>query len=100
MTPTPVHVVASWHTSSKAVKTVREILVQLSSASLNEPGCESFRIFESVEPRGRFTLVEQYASQEAREQHVASPHFQDLVLRQAVPLLTRREIDECVVIAE
>ncbi len=42
-----------------------------------EPGCELYELYES-DSRGRFYFYEEWESQAALDQHVATPHFKHL----------------------
>ncbi len=56
----------------------REALVrigqQVASASREEAGCLGYRLYEDTEQENHFVFVEEWVSQEALEQHFATPH--------------------------
>lgn len=87
-----IQVVATWRTGPEAVDEVRQILHELASQTLQEEGCVSFTVLEAVETPGHFVLLEEYAGEPGRSQHLRSAHFRHLVLDLAVPLLTHREV--------
>jgi quinol monooxygenase YgiN len=57
----------------------REALVRIgqtvASASREEPGCISYRLYEDTEIENDFVFVEEWASEEALQQHFATPHI-------------------------
>jgi quinol monooxygenase YgiN len=85
-------VVAVWQPAAGQCDAVRAIVSELAAATREEPGCLSFEALESVEPPGCFVLLENYAGAAARQAHLASRHFRDLVLGRAVPLLALRDV--------
>lgn len=72
----------------------RTLVEQLVAAARTEPGNIAFDAFYSAENPRSYVLLERYTSTEALEQHRATPHFQDIVLSQLVPLLESRNIEE------
>ncbi len=65
----------------------REELVRVgqgvASASRNEAGCLGYRLYEDTERENEFVFVEEWESQEALEQHFATPHVREFM--KAVP---------------
>ena len=59
---------------------VAEILRELRSRSLEEPGVLEFEVGGSQERPGVFALWEEYRDDEALRLHVATEHFQRLVI--------------------
>lgn len=92
MSAEPVRVVALWRAAPGNEQAVRGILRALAAATGREPGCERFEVLESAANPGGFVLVERYADDRAHAAHLASAHFNSLVLTQAVPLLTDRDV--------
>ncbi|GGL09428.1 putative quinol monooxygenase [Mangrovihabitans endophyticus] len=90
----PVRIVARWRAAPETADRVRSILRELAGRSSAEHGCLRFDVWEATTEPGRFVLLEEYADVTARDAHVATAHFRDLVLAQAAPLLTHREVGE------
>lgn len=84
--------VALWRAAPGNEPAVRAILRELAAATGREPGCERFEVLESAASPGGFVLLERYADGRAHAGHLASAHFNSLVLTQAVPLLTHRDV--------
>lgn len=87
-----VRVVALWRAADGNAAGVRAILRELAASTAAEPGCGRFDVLESASKPGGFVLVEEYAGPAAHAAHLASVHFNDLVLRRAVPLLAHRDV--------
>jgi quinol monooxygenase YgiN len=87
-----VRVVALWRAADGNEAAVRAIVRELAAATGREPGCVRFEVLESASQPGSFVLIEQYAGTAAHAGHLASPHFKDLVLTRAVPLLAHRDV--------
>lgn len=84
--------VALWQAAPGSAEPVRRILRALAAATGGEPGCQWFEVLESASQPGGFVLIERYADARAHSAHLASAHFNDLVLAQAVPLLVHRDV--------
>lgn len=87
-------VVAVWEAAPGHEDEVRAILRDLTARSRAEPGCLEFETLEASDRPGSFVLIERYAGAAGRDQHLASNHFAELVLRRAVPLLSYRDVRE------
>ncbi|ARQ67547.1 putative quinol monooxygenase [Streptomyces marincola] len=85
-------VVARWRAREDTQEQVAGILRELAAASRAEPGCLLYRPVRSVDDPREFTLVEEYAGEEALAEHRASEHFRTLVLGQVVGLLETRQV--------
>lgn len=88
----PVRVVALWRAAPGNEEAARRILRALAAATGREAGCQRFEVLESAGQPGGFVLIERYADAAAHAAHLASAHFADLVLTQAVPLLAHRDV--------
>ena len=73
---------------------VLPLVQQLVDAARAEPGNLAFDAFRSLRHPESYVLLERYASRDALAAHRASPHFQQIVIEQLVPLLADRTIDE------
>ena len=72
-----------------------DLLRRLVPLARAEPGCLQFDAHRDPDDPNRFFLFERYADQAAFDAHGASPHFQELVLGEALPRLARRERCAC-----
>jgi autoinducer 2-degrading protein len=57
----------------------------------NEPGCQMYRVHQSLEDPDQLLIYEAYLDQESLDAHTAPPHFQTIVLGRIVPRLVHRE---------
>jgi quinol monooxygenase YgiN len=70
---------------------VEEILRRMTPLSRAEPGCLQYEAHRQLDEPNTFVVFERYVDEPALEAHAASPHFQELVVQQALPLLELRE---------
>jgi quinol monooxygenase YgiN len=70
---------------------VTDLLRRLMPLSRAEPGCLQYDAHRAVDDPDMFFLFERYVDEAALEAHAASPHFQELVLQDAVPRLVSRQ---------
>lgn len=68
---------------------VKTVLVQLTTAARAEPGCNRFEIYQSLNDRRHFTLVERWETQEHLDQHRLAPAFSELYAPVVLPLVER-----------
>lgn len=87
-----MRVVAFWRAAEGREEAVRRILRELAAAADRESGCLGFEVLESAGRPGSFVLDEHYADARAHAEHLASAHFNVLVLQRAVPLLAHRDV--------
>jgi quinol monooxygenase YgiN len=55
----------------RMVELARTVLTE----SLKEPGCRAYGLWADPDVRGRFRIFEEWDSQEALNEHFATPHF-------------------------
>jgi quinol monooxygenase YgiN len=74
----PVHIFASFVPKEGEVHAVREVLLGMRVASLQEPGCRQYDMF-SAETDGRtsFHLMETYADADAVQAHRDTQHYKN-----------------------
>ena len=89
----PIVVVAHWHTTDGALDTVLAQIAALRPQSLAEPGCLDYQAFQSVLDPTHLVLVERYRDTAALDEHLASPHYQELAVGRVRPLLTDRQVE-------
>ena len=58
-----------------------------------EPGCKVYQVSRSRENENLLLLYEVYEDDAALQAHRETPHFHDLILGRAVPLLERRDLE-------
>ncbi len=81
----------TWVASPGQEEAVAAILEELARLSQAEPGCIQYDVHRDPDDPTRFFLWERYRDQAAFDEHSSSPHFQELVLGKAIPLLAERE---------
>ncbi|TDN40602.1 antibiotic biosynthesis monooxygenase [Hymenobacter sp. UV11] len=96
MSPTPsaiIAVAAEWRVQPGQEETVRQLMLQAAAAvRQHEPGNLLYIGHQDPADATHFLFYEQYADQQALEAHRDSAHYQDIVVKQIVPLLTDRTI--------
>lgn len=88
----PVHVFATWKVKEGQIENVLHLLKTVHDESIKENGNLFYKIHQSNSDADTIVLFEGYINEAAVAEHRNSPHFQDVVLGQIVPLLDKREI--------
>lgn len=88
----PVYTFAKWQVQEEHLQEVMNILPQLVKASTNEEGNLFYKIHQSLSDTHTLILFEGYKDEAALDEHRGSAHFKNLVIKQIVPLLEKREI--------
>ena len=70
--------------------TVARLLLMNAEASRAEPGCLEFSVYQEIDVPRAFLLYERYTSEDAFQAHRRTPHFEDIIELQVVPLLRER----------
>jgi quinol monooxygenase YgiN len=70
--------------------TVARLLRKNAGASRTEPGCLEFSVYQEIDDPRTFLLYERYTSEDAFQAHRRTPHFQNIIEQQVVPLLDKR----------
>jgi quinol monooxygenase YgiN len=86
-------VVAHWRTEANAVDEVLALVGPLREQTLAEPGCLGYEVFRDVAAPGDLLLLERYADDAAIDAHRKTPHYQELVVRRILPLLSQRQVE-------
>ena len=86
-------VAAEWRVQAGQEKAVADLLLSVMEAvRKHEPGNLQYVAHQDPVEPAHFFLYEQYANKAAYETHRAAPHYQEIVLKQIVPLLTERKV--------
>ena len=88
----PIVVVARWRMPTEVVPQVLALAAQMREHSLAEPGCQGYEAFQSVSTPGEVLLLERYADHAAIEAHRGTAHYQEIVVKRILPLLTGRQV--------
>jgi len=86
-----VLVVAQWEAKHEEADKVADILRRFVPHAQGEPGVKLFLIGRGKENPAQFLFYELFADDAAFVDHQASDHFKTLIAREALPLLTKRE---------
>ena len=87
-----VALAVTWEAKPGEADAVADALNRMTSAvRANEPGTLLFRPHRSPDNDHLFFLYELFVDQAAFETHQKTPHFQTLIVGEAVPKLARRE---------
>jgi quinol monooxygenase YgiN len=86
-------VVARWQASAADLPQVLALVDELRPASLAEPGCLGYEVYQNVGTPGSLLLLERYRDAAALEAHKQSAHYQALVVGRVLPLLTGRQVE-------
>jgi quinol monooxygenase YgiN len=89
----PIVVVARWQVRGGALGDVLAHVAELRKASLAEPGCLGYEVFQSTEATGTLLLLEHYRDDDALEAHRLSAHYRAWVADRILPLLAVRVVE-------
>jgi len=92
MNTTNIHVFAKWQVKEGQTEQVLALLKDAAEASRQEKGNLFYKIHQSTADPRTIILFEGYTDEAALNEHRSSPHFQNIVLGQIVPLLENREV--------
>lgn len=76
-----VDLIISLQASEGRIEELRDVLLALRDASIQEPGCLHYRIAQGSLSANRFLLLERWADAEALLRHEHTPQFLDGVAR-------------------
>ncbi len=85
-------VAAIWKAKLGEEGRIREVIQVMTPLSRSEPGNLFYQAQVSSQDPTKFFLYEQYTSAQAYEDHKATDHFQNNVVRYAIQFLEAREI--------
>ena len=71
------------------IEVVRDLLYEAMRKSRNESGCERFDVYHSQTEANRFTMVEHWSSQEARDAHRQAEAYTTIYKPKVIPLVER-----------
>lgn len=84
--------VAKYHVTAGNSDKVAAALQRMAPlVAKHEPGCTLYQANRSTETDDLFLLYEQYEDAEALAAHRETPHFQEIIEGEVVPLLAKRE---------
>ncbi len=92
MKPKTIFTFAKWQVKPGSLSLVLSLLKEVAAKSTAEPGNLQYQAFQANDNDHTILLFEEYKDQQAVDVHRASAHFQEVVVRQIVPLLENREV--------
>jgi quinol monooxygenase YgiN len=90
---TPIVVVARWQMPPDAVSEVLRHVGEVREATLAEPGCLGYEVFQGTAQHCELLLLEHYRDDAALQAHRESAHYRAWVVDRILPLLTRRQVE-------
>ncbi|MBE9461972.1 putative quinol monooxygenase [Dyadobacter subterraneus] len=88
-----VYTFAKWQVQQGQLQSVLSLLPELIEKSTSEEGNLFYKIHQSLADPNILVLYEGYSDENALETHKSSAHFQQVVIKQIVPLLEKREVE-------
>jgi len=85
-------VVAQYVVTEGHEATVAGLLRENAEASLAEPGCLEFTVYQATGDPRAFLLYERYTDDDAFQAHRRTEHFARIIEAQVVPLLDQRVV--------
>jgi len=89
----PIVIVTKWQARTGALASVLTLSDELRRLSLMEPGCLGYEIFRGVGDSSDLLLLERYADGGALQAHRCTAHYERLVVRQILPMLSLRRVE-------
>lgn len=81
MTNQTIHVVASVIALPDKVEALKAVLLEIIKITRQEPGVIKYELFQNHDDPTDFTFLEEWASNEALNNHQNSPHIQEVAAR-------------------
>jgi quinol monooxygenase YgiN len=74
-----IKIIAVNHIKPESAKTAEGLFREIIAETRKEEGCIEYRVFTDPKNPELYTYIEEWASQEALDRHVASPHFKRII---------------------
>lgn len=92
MIPQAIITFAKWQVKKDSIEAVLNLLPELIEKSIAEEGNSQYKIYRGNFESNLFILFEAYRDERSLETHRNSSHFQEIIVKQIVPLLENREV--------
>ena len=92
MKPQTLFTFAKWQVKKDSIPAVLHLLPELIQKSIAEEGNVQYKIYRSNSESNLFILFEAYRDEQSLKAHRNSSHFQEIIVKQIVPLLENREV--------
>jgi quinol monooxygenase YgiN len=74
-----IKIIAVNHIKPENAKTAEGLFREIIAETRKEEGCVEYRVFTDPRNPEIYTFIEEWASQEALDRHIASPHFKRII---------------------
>jgi quinol monooxygenase YgiN len=81
----------TWEVSEGNAEIAADIIARFAPEARREPGLELLMVNRCTTNPSRFLFYEVFRDTAAFEAHQETPHFKTLILKDALPLLSKRE---------
>ncbi len=88
----PVFIFAKWQVKNGELQTVLDLLPSLIEKSKNEESNLFYKIYQDNSEPNTLILNESYKDMASVESHKNSDHYQNIAVKQIIPLLENREV--------
>ncbi|UFH32690.1 antibiotic biosynthesis monooxygenase [Chryseobacterium sp. C-71] len=92
MSEQSIYLYAKWQVKEGKLNAVLEIMKEAAQKSSEEQGNLFYKIHQSKNDENTLILFEGYENESAVEFHKNSEHYQNMVVKQIIPLLESREV--------
>ena len=93
MKKSTIYVFAKWQVKEGELQTVLDLLPELQQQTRNEKGNLYYHVYQSHSDTHTLMLFEAYEDEKALDEHRSATHFKEIVVKQIVPLLEKREVE-------
>jgi len=97
MPTTYLQVIAHYYCRRGEETVLKALLAELAAHTRNEPMNLYYDYFQSPEEPQHFVILEKYTEESGLDVHRATPHFQNIGMRQIIPLLDDRQVESYMV---
>lgn len=88
----PIFIFAKWQVKKENLQTVLDLLPSLIEKSKSEEGNIFYKIYQDNSDINTLILNESYIDMASIEAHKNSEHYQEIAVKQIIPLLENREV--------
>ena len=88
----PIFIFAKWQVKNGELQTVLDLLPSLIEKSTSEEGNIFYKIYQDNSDINTLILNESYKDMASIEAHKNSEHYQEIAVKQIIPLLENREV--------
>ncbi|WP_342647536.1 putative quinol monooxygenase [Mucilaginibacter sp. CSA2-8R] len=74
-----VKLIAVLHCNLDAEETFEQELKKLVEASINDPGCLSYELYQYNEERCRYVIIEEWQNEQSLKQHQEAVHYKHFI---------------------